>query len=60
MKDRVFMITQLDSENGYAIGRRVFLLMNQAGFHKSFAKICGDKNVKGTLTTTREVLYEVL
>ena len=57
MKDRVFMITQLDSENGYAIGRRIFLLTNQQGFHKNFAKICGDMSIKGTLTTTKEILY---
>ena len=55
-KDRVFMITPLDSET-YAIPRRIFLLHSDENFIKVFGKICIDKTVNQTLTSTREVLY---
>ena len=57
MKDLVFMVTELDSNYGYATGRRVFLLKNDDNFTKVFGKICSDKKVKGTYTTVREVVY---
>ena len=57
MKDLVFMITELDSNYGFATGRRIFLLKNDDKFIKAFNKICSDKKVKGTYTTVKEVIY---
>ena len=57
MKDTVYMVTQLDSDYGYAVKRRVFILGNSNNSKKVLAKIATDKNVKGMLTTSREVLY---
>lgn len=56
-KDVVFMITQLDSEYGYAIGRRVFILKSNDNYGKMLGKVATDKNVQGMLTTSREVLW---
>lgn len=56
MKDRVFMITPLDSAT-YAVPRRIFLLQNDEKFIKNFGNICGDKTISQTLTSTREVHY---
>lgn len=57
MKDTVYMVTQLDSDYGYVVKRRVFILGNNNNSKKVLAKIATDKNVKGMLTTSREVLY---
>lgn len=57
MTDLVFMITELDSEYGYANGRRIFLLKDDPNFLKLFGKICSDKKIKGTYTTVKEVIY---
>jgi len=56
MKDRVFMITQLDDET-YAMQRRIFLLQSDDNFIKNFGRICSDKEIRQTLTSTREVQY---
>lgn len=56
-KDTVFMVTQLDSEYGYAMNRRVFILGNLNNSGKVIASIFSDKSVKGMLTTNKEVLY---
>lgn len=56
MKDRVFMITQLDSQT-YAVPRRIFLLQKDEKFISNFKNICADNTINQTLTTTREVLY---
>lgn len=57
MKDIVYMVTQLDSDYGYVVKRRVFILGNNNNSKKVLAKIATDKNVKGMLTTSKEVLY---
>lgn len=57
MKDSVFMITQLDSPYGYAVGRRIFVLSGEEHFAKVMSKVCIDRNVKGTYTTVKEVHY---
>lgn len=57
MKDRVYMITQLDSEYGYDVGRRLFVLSSLNNSSFVIKKIIFDKNVKGMYTTSREVLY---
>lgn len=57
MKDSVYMITQLDSQYGYAVGRRIFVLSNEEHFAKVMAKVCTDRSVKGTYTTSKEVVY---
>ena len=57
MKDIVYMVTQLDSDYGYAVKRRVFILGNNNNSKKVLVKIATDKSVKGMLTTSKEVLY---
>lgn len=57
MKETVFMIRQLNREDGYAAGRAVFLLSSDKKFGKLAAKILFDKTVRGTYTTGREILY---
>ena len=56
MKDRVFMITQLDDKT-YALPRRIFLLQNDEKFVDNFGKICKDKTITQTFTSTKEVQY---
>lgn len=56
MKDRIFMITPLDSAT-YATPRRIFLLQNEDTFIKNFSRLCSDKTVAQTFTSTKEVLY---
>ena len=57
MKDTVYMVTQLDSNYGYAVKRRVFILETITIARKFWRKIATDKSVKGMLTTSKEVLY---
>lgn len=59
MVDRVFRVSQL-TEDGYGMSRNIFLLMNDDNFEKLFAMIWKDKSIKRTLTTSKEVLYEIL
>ena len=40
MKDTVYMVTQLDSNYGYAVKRRVFILGNNNNSKKVLAKNC--------------------
>ena len=56
MKDRVFMITPLDSET-YGMPRRIFLLQSDEKFVRNFGEICKDKTIVQTLTYTKEVQY---
>ena len=58
MKDNVFMITELSSENGYSVGHRIFLLSNDERFCKNFSNILNDKNIKWTHTYVKEICYE--
>ena len=56
MKDTVYMITELDGENGFARDRRIFILEDSDNFANVFAKIVTDKNIRGMYTTNRKVL----
>ena len=56
-EDYVYMVTQLDSEYGYAVNRRVFIVGALNNSAKIITKIFSDKSVKGMLTTGKEVLY---
>ena len=57
MKDRVFMITELSSENGYSVGHRIFLLANDEKFCKNFSNILNNKYIQWTYTYVKEVYY---
>ena len=57
MRDIVYMITQLDRDYGYAVKRRVFILGSSNNSKQVLGKIAIDKEVKGMLTTSKEVLY---
>lgn len=57
MIDTVFMVTQLDSDEGYSVGRRVFILKSNNNYSNIITKMIVDKNVKGMYTSSRKVLY---
>lgn len=57
MKDTVFMITELSSENGYSLGHRIFLLANDEKFCKNFSNILNNKKIRWTHTYVKEVDY---
>lgn len=57
MEDTVYMITQLDSEEGFDTGRRVFVLRSLENYREVFSNMITDKEVKGMYTTSREVQY---
>ena len=57
MEDTVYMITQLDSEEGFDAGRRVFVLRNLENYREVFSNMITDKEVKGMYTTSRKVQY---
>ena len=56
MKNLVFMITELDSYYGYAVGRYVFVNGDLDNYLQVLCNTVNDKKVKGTYTLVREVL----
>ena len=56
-KSLVFMITQLDSYYGYAVGRYIFINGDEPNYLKTLCGVINDKEVKGTYTLVREVCY---
>lgn len=55
--DNVYMVTQLDSNYGKAVKRRIFILGSVNNSAKIMTRIFCDREVKGMLTTQKEVLY---